>query len=78
MTLEALKMGNYGPYVWSSYGLTLLSLIAVAWSARSSWQQQLKLARRRIQIADQIADSDANNNSGRDSVNDAVDGERTP
>lgn len=51
MSYEALKMGTYGAYVWSSYGLTLIGLIAIAWQARHAWHEQLKLARRRIQMA---------------------------
>lgn len=49
MTLEALKMGDYGAYVWSSYALALLALIAMAAIARNACNRELKAAQRRTQ-----------------------------
>ena len=33
--MEALAMGNYGAYVWSSFALTLIVMIACVLQARS-------------------------------------------
>lgn len=46
-----LKMGEYGAYVWSSYGLTLLALLYLALTVRRSWRIELQQARRRVQAA---------------------------
>lgn len=51
MSFEAFKMGEYGAYVWSSYGLTLVSLVWIATNARHSREQQLQQAQRRAQAA---------------------------
>jgi len=51
MLSDAFKMGSYGAYVWSCYGLTLLGLLFMVFAARRSWQIELKQARRRTQIA---------------------------
>jgi heme exporter protein CcmD len=51
MSVEALKMGTYGAYVWSCFGLTLLGLLYLAFAVRRSWQSELKHARRRAQAA---------------------------
>ncbi len=32
--MDALTMGGYGPYVWSSFGLTLIVIIICALQAR--------------------------------------------
>ncbi len=48
---EALKMGAYGAYVWSCYGLTLLGLLWMFFSARRDWAHELQQARRRAQAA---------------------------
>jgi heme exporter protein CcmD len=50
MSVEALKMGNYGAYVWSSYGLILIGLIIMAAVARNAAKRELKTAQRRNQI----------------------------
>ncbi|MGE0113944.1 MAG: heme exporter protein CcmD [Steroidobacteraceae bacterium] len=47
----ALKMGDYGAYVWSCYGLTLVALMYLAFTVRRTWQNELKQARRRAQAA---------------------------
>ncbi len=51
MSVEALKMGTYGAYVWSCYGLTLLGLLYLAFVVRRNWQSELKHAKRRAQAA---------------------------
>jgi len=56
MMTDAFKMGSYGAYVWSSYGLTLLGLLFMAFAARRSWQTELKHARRRAQAASMAAE----------------------
>lgn len=53
---EAFKMGSYGAYVWSCYGLTVLGLLCMAFAARRSWQTELKHARRRTQAASTAAE----------------------
>lgn len=57
MSIDAFKMGSYGAYVWSSYGLTLLGLLFMAIAARRSWQAELKQARRRAQAAGMTLES---------------------
>ena len=44
---EAIKMGSYGAYVWSCYGLTLLALVWLAIGTQRDWRNELKHARRR-------------------------------
>ena len=51
MTLDALKMGNYGAYVWSSYGLTVLALIWMAYAARRASQRELQQVTRRTAMS---------------------------
>ena len=46
--MEALAMGKYGPYVWSSFGLTLIVLVACVVQARRRHRAVLRdIARRR-------------------------------
>jgi heme exporter protein CcmD len=33
--MDALAMGNYGAYVWSCFGLTLIIFVYLDWSARA-------------------------------------------
>ena len=49
MSYEALKMGNYGAYVWSSYALIFIGLVVMAAVARSASNRELKTALRRSQ-----------------------------
>ena len=51
MLADAIKMGDYGAYVWSCYGLTLAALLYLAVSVKRAWQVELKHARRRAEIA---------------------------
>lgn len=46
---EALKMGGYASYVWSSYGISLFGLSSLAIVARRRWRSEIKRARRRAQ-----------------------------
>jgi heme exporter protein CcmD len=55
MLSDAFKMGSYGAYVWSCYGLTLAGLLFMVFAARRSWQTELKQARRRAQSASMTA-----------------------
>lgn len=66
MTIDALKMGEYGLYVWSSYGLTFVVLLWLACYVRHACVRELKHARRRAQ---QVASDNG------DATN-AVDGRR--
>lgn len=45
---EMLAMGNYGAYVWSSFGLTLIVLIVCIVQGRNRHQAVFKDVRRRI------------------------------
>ena len=45
---EMLAMGNYGAYVWSSFGLTLIVLIVCVVQGRSRHQSVLNDVRIRI------------------------------
>lgn len=51
LSVEAFKMGSYGAYVWSCYGLTLAGLLIMVFVARQSWRTELKQARRRAEAA---------------------------
>jgi len=51
MSIDAFKMGSYGAYVWSCYGLTPVGLLFMVIAARRSWQTELKQAQRRAQAA---------------------------
>jgi len=42
-------MGKYGPYVWSCYGLTALTLIANIWSATRAHRLEYQRTWRRLQ-----------------------------
>jgi heme exporter protein CcmD len=55
MLSDAFKMGSYGAYVWSCYGLTLAGLLFMVFAASRSWQTELKQARRRAQSASMTA-----------------------
>ncbi|MES1196574.1 MAG: heme exporter protein CcmD [Steroidobacter sp.] len=50
MTFEALKMGDYGAYVWSSYALALVALVIMVVAARGASNRELKAALRRNQV----------------------------
>ena len=50
MNYEALNMGGYGAYVWSSYALTLIALFVMAFAARRASQRELRTALRRMQV----------------------------
>lgn len=39
--MEFLRMGGYGAYVWSAYGITLIVLIFNIWWARRRHAQSL-------------------------------------
>ena len=44
--MDALAMGNYGPYVWSCYGLSLIVIVFSQWRARA----RHKLIYREIEV----------------------------
>jgi len=37
--MDALAMGNYGAYVWSCFGLTLIVIVLSAWRAQARHKQ---------------------------------------
>jgi heme exporter protein CcmD len=45
---EMLAMGNYGAYVWSSFGLTLIVLVICVVQGRSRHQSVFNDVRKRI------------------------------
>jgi heme exporter protein CcmD len=47
---DVLDMGDYGVYVWSCYGLTLVVLVLNVWLARRSLAEQLLHAKRRLKM----------------------------
>jgi heme exporter protein D len=52
---QFLAMGKYGPYVWPSFGLTLLVIVLnIVWAQRLLRQAQID-ARRRLVIQEQNA-----------------------
>jgi heme exporter protein D len=54
---EWLAMGQHGPFVWSSWGLTLLAVVAVSlylpWERRRFWREESARQRRQVQRARQ-------------------------
>jgi heme exporter protein CcmD len=56
MFSDAVKMGSYGAYVWSCYGLTLIGLLFMLVAASSSWRTELKQAQRRAAAARTMAE----------------------
>ena len=50
MTLqEFIAMGGYGGYIWACYGLTVVVLFGIAWSARRRLASEATRALRRSQ-----------------------------
>ena len=47
---DVLDMGDYGAYVWSCYGLTLVVLVLNLWLGKRSFSEQLLHARRRLKM----------------------------
>jgi heme exporter protein CcmD len=45
----ALSMGHYGVFVWSCYGLSVLTLVWLGIAVRLRLRSQLELAKRRAQ-----------------------------
>ena len=45
---ETLAMGEYGAYVWSSFGLTLIVLVICVWQGRRRHTRVFKDVRTRI------------------------------
>ncbi len=37
--MEAITMGNYGPYVWSCFVLTLIVIVFIEWRGRVRHKQ---------------------------------------
>lgn len=50
--MELLTMGQYGSYVWSSYGLTLAVLVICAVQARRRQRSVFRDVARRMQITE--------------------------
>ena len=45
---EYFSMGGYGFYVWSSYAISLIAMVATVWFARKRHREQLARIARRI------------------------------
>ncbi|TVM07549.1 MAG: heme exporter protein CcmD [Halomonas sp.] len=59
---EFIAMGGHGPYVWSSWAITLLLILVLVWHARVERRQLvegLKRRARREQARQQQGDSQA-------------------
>lgn len=57
MTWQAVQMGDYGAYVWSCYGLTLVALVWLVINARAGRARELLRARRRLAVAQSASPS---------------------
>ncbi|MDR5899170.1 heme exporter protein CcmD [Halomonas vilamensis] len=44
---EFIAMGGHAPYVWSSWGVTLFCIVALAWHARFERRQLMNSLKRR-------------------------------
>lgn len=70
MTLDAaIRMGGYGAYVWTSYGITLLGLGSLVIAVRRRWRSAIKEARRRLNSKEQV---DASAHSGEETASDEM------
>ena len=45
---EFFDMGGYAFYVWGSFGITAVVMLATWWSARRRRNEALRIARRRV------------------------------
>ena len=52
--IEFLQMDGYGAYVWSCYGLTLVSLVALAWTSHRQLHSEVARARRRLSVRSEV------------------------
>ena len=46
---EFLQMGGYAPYVWSAYGITLVTLVLNVWWIRRLRRRALEQARNAVE-----------------------------
>jgi heme exporter protein D len=46
---EFLQMGGYAPYVWSAYGITLVTLVLNVWWIRRLHRRVLEQARNAVE-----------------------------
>ena len=49
---EALAMGGYAGFVWSSFGLTLAVMLACVWQARTLRQRTIRRIQSRIRATE--------------------------
>jgi len=47
---DFFQMSGYAPYVWSCYGLTLVVLVGMDWTARRRLREELLRAKRRAAV----------------------------
>jgi heme exporter protein D len=52
---EFLAMGGYGFYVWLSYGITVLVLLALVWHGHAAGQQLRHAAQQQVQRQQRLA-----------------------
>lgn len=52
---EFLAMGGYGFYVWLSYGITALALVALLWHGRMAAKQLRQAAQQQAQRQQRLA-----------------------
>ena len=52
--MDALAMGNYGAYVWTSFGLTLVVMIACVLQARSRQARTYRKIETRLKATESV------------------------
>lgn len=52
--MEALAMGDYGVYVWSSFGLTLAVMIVTVWQARNHQNKIYREIEQRLKAMEEM------------------------
>ena len=52
--MEALQMGSYGAYVWSSFALTGIVMLACVWQARSRQARVYKEIQTRLKAMESV------------------------
>jgi heme exporter protein D len=49
---DFLHMGGYGPFIWSAYAVTVVTLIWNVWAARRELRRQIAVSKRRLQTTE--------------------------
>ncbi len=51
--MDALAMGNYGPYVWSCFTLTFVAVVLIDWRSRIRHRQVYREIENRIKALEE-------------------------